>query len=117
MASIFKISSTRLMILYLNCTRCMVMHKFKRVNIRAVGHWDLEKRLSSCLSYRLLATFLPEMQRLSPAKNFYSLSFCDENKSQRRSALLTETSVNFPPENCLCPCESQTVNCSLMVIM
>ena len=32
------------------------------------------------LSYRLLATFLPEKQRLSPAKNFYSPSVCDEKK-------------------------------------
>ena len=35
-------------------------------------------------------------------KNFNSLSVCDENKSPRRSALQTETSVNFPPENSLC---------------
>ena len=55
----------------------------------------MEKRLSSHLSYRLLATFLPEKQCLSPAKNIYSPSVYDDKKSLRRSALLTETSVNF----------------------
>ena len=57
------------------------------------------------LSYRLFVTFLPKKQRLSPAKNFNSLSVCDENKSLRGSALSTKTSVNFPPENSLCPRE------------
>ena len=54
-------------------------------------------------SYRLFVTFLPEKQRLSPAKNFNSPRVCDENKSPQRSALRTETSVNFPPENSLRP--------------
>ena len=48
-------------------------------------------------------TFLPEKQRLSPAKNFNSPSVCNENKSLRWSALWTKTSVNFPPENGLRP--------------
>ena len=40
-------------------------------------------------------TFLLEKLRLSPAKNFNSLCVCDEKKSPRRSALLTESSA-FP---------------------
>ena len=48
-------------------------------------------------------TFLPEKQHLSPAKNFNSLCVCNENKSLPWSALQAETSVNFPPENRLCP--------------
>ena len=36
-------------------------------------------------------------------KNFNSPSDCDENKMQRPSALLTEISGNFPPENGLRP--------------
>ena len=40
----------------------------------------LSSRLSYRLSYRLLVTFLPEKQRLSPAKSFNSLSVCDEKK-------------------------------------
>ena len=63
------------------------------------------KCLSSCLSYQPFVTFMPKKQRQSPPKNFYSLSVCDENKSLQRSALQTEASVNFPPENSLCPCE------------
>ena len=39
------------------------------------------------------------------SKNFNSPSDCDENKSLWRSVLRTETSVNFPPENGLRPCE------------
>ena len=54
-----------------------------------------EKHLSSRPSCRLLITFLPEKQRPSPANNFNSPSVCDENKSLWRSALLTETSVNW----------------------
>ena len=57
------------------------------------------KRPSSRLSYQLLVTFLAEKQRLSPAKNFNSPSVYDEKKSLWRSALLTETSLNFPLEN------------------
>ena len=41
----------------------------------------VEMRLASRLSYRLLATFLPKKQHLSP----------------QQSALWTDTSVNFPP--------------------
>ena len=56
----------------------------------------VEKCPSSRLSYRLLATFLPEKQRLSPAKNFNSPSVPDgKKKSLWPSALRTETSVNF----------------------
>ena len=40
-----------------------------------------------------------------PAKNFISPSVCDENKPPRPSALLIETSVNFPPDNSLRPRE------------
>ena len=47
--------------------------------------------------------FCPKKKRLSPAKNFNSLSVCNENKSQQRSIILSETSVNFPPENSLRP--------------
>ena len=63
----------------------------------------MEKRLSSHPSYQLFVTFLPEKQRLSPAKNFYSPSVCDENNSLQWSALWSKTSVNFPPENSLRP--------------
>ena len=65
----------------------------------------MEKCLSSRLYYRLFITFLPEKQCLSPAKNFNSPSVCDVNKSPWRSALRTETSGNFPPENGLRPHE------------
>ena len=53
------------------------------------------KCLSSCLSYRLFVTFLPEM------------CVCDEKKQEKKtlwwSALQTETSGTFPPENSLPP--------------
>ena len=42
-------------------------------------------------------------QRLSPAKNFNSLECLCWKKSLQRSALQTETSVNFAPENSLPP--------------
>ena len=51
----------------------------------------MEKRLSSHLSNRVLVTFLPEKQHLSPAKNFNSPGVCDDNKSPQRSALQTKT--------------------------
>ena len=54
--------------------------------------------ISSRPSYQLFVTFLPEKQRLSPAKNFNSPSVCYEKKSLRRSALQTQISVNFLSE-------------------
>ena len=65
----------------------------------------MDKLLSSRPSYRLFVTFLPERQRLSPAKNFNSPSVCKENKSLPLSALPTETQVNFLSDNSLRPCE------------
>ena len=73
----------------------------------------MEKHMSSYpssrQSYQLLFTFFPEKQCLSPAKNF-NPSIVHDEKSPRRSALRTETSVNFPPENSLCPSEWQSDN-------
>ena len=45
--------------------------------------------------------------------NFKSRSVCDENKSPQPSALPTETSGNFTPENSLRPCkwQSQIATC------
>ena len=75
----------------------------------------VEKCLSSCL-YSCLQT---EKQRLSPAKNFNSLECLCWKKSLQRSALQTETSVNFAPENSLPPrkWQSQTACSLLMVVM
>ena len=68
--------------------------------------------LSSHLSYQLFIIFLPEKQRLSPAKDFNSQSVSDENKALWLWAPRTETTVNFSLENSLCPCEwgSQTAS-------
>ena len=71
----------------------------------------MEKLLSSCLSYQLFVTFLPEKQRLSPAKNFV----CNENKSLWQSAIQTETSVNFPLENSLCPASETEAICGFKI--
>ena len=54
----------------------------------------VEKRLSS----QLLITFLPEKQPLFEC-------LMKKKTSLRRSALLTKTLVNFPPENSFCPRE------------
>ena len=75
----------------------------------------MEKRLSSCLSSCmsswLFLTFLPKKQHLSPAKNFNLPSICVEKKSWR-SALQTNTSLNFPLENSLRPREWQSQTAS-----
>ena len=72
----------------------------------------VEKRPSSCLSsrlsYRLFITFLPKKQCLSPTKNLNTPRVCDENKSLRWSALKTDMSVNFRPENGLSPHERKS---------
>ena len=50
--------------------------------------------LSSCLSYWLFITFLPENQ-LSLAKNFNSLSVCVEKKKKKKKKITTPVS---PPD-------------------
>ena len=54
-----------------------------------------------------LKTFLPEKQRLSPAKNF-SQVFVLEKITAMVSPPPTKTSVNFPPENSLSPRKRQS---------
>ena len=61
--------------------------------------------VSSCLSYWLFITFLYEKQRLSPAVEWRWLCLwklvLNEIVATVATALLTESSVNFPPENSL----------------
>ena len=87
---------------------------------KKIPQLDVEKRLSSRLSYWLLVTFLPKNQRLSLATKFNSPSVYDEKKkSLQWSAFQTETSVNFRLENSLLNLEwqSQTASSLLMAIM
>ena len=62
------------------------------------------KKYHSCM-WRSVHPLSPILCSCPSYKNFNSRSVCDENKSQQPSALQTETSMNFPPENSLRPHE------------
>ena len=53
-------------------------------NLEKLPQLYVEKRLSSRLFYRLLVTFLPEKQCMSPAKKQKTQSVGDEKKSLRQ---------------------------------
>ena len=76
------------------------MYHEKRSNC----HWQIIWRKKYC-RYITEASVLPTLQKkhLSPQKTFTHQVFVLKKKILRRSALPTETSVKFPPENSLCP--------------